>query len=147
MSPRATEDREHRGLTTLGLARRAGRVAIGTRAVQQAAAAGELRAVILAADAGPGARKRLQGVLRAGGVDVLSVGSRRRLGRALGRDDLVVAGVTDEGFAALLGERLPLDPGEVPDRRHDGRDVDGKGADRTRSGRRRGRNSEATRQG
>jgi ribosomal protein L7Ae-like RNA K-turn-binding protein len=147
MSPPATEDRELRALTTLGLARRADRVAIGTRAVKQAAAAGELRVVLVAADAGPGARKRLGAVLRLEGVDVLRVGSRRRLGRALGRDDLVVAGVTDEGFAALLAERLPLDRGAAPDRPRGQRDVDENGAGRTRPEQRRGRNSEAARQG
>jgi ribosomal protein L7Ae-like RNA K-turn-binding protein len=146
MSPRSTDDREQRALATLGLARRAGRVAIGTRAVQQALAAGELRAVLVAADAAPGARKRLRTVLSSDEVDVLSVGSRTRLGRALGRDDLVVAGVTDEGFAALLAERLPLDPGGPSGPRRG--DADGAvGADGARGAERTEPNREEARQG
>jgi len=117
MSAPRPDESERRALELLGLARRAGRVVLGTRAVREAGAAGRLRSVLLAADAGAGARGRLGAALGAGGVTVLRVSSRRRLADALGREDLVTAGVTDEGFARRLAELLESDPGaEAPGR-------------------------------
>jgi ribosomal protein L7Ae-like RNA K-turn-binding protein len=110
--PRA-ERAEVRALETLGLARRAGFAIPGTRAVVEAFRGGDLRAIVLAGDASARARDRLSAVLGAADVRVLDVASRRRLGAALGRDDLVVVGVTDEGFAGLLADLLPLHGSEV----------------------------------
>lgn len=108
MSAARLEDAERRALQTLGLARRAGRAVLGTRAVQEAGASGQLRAVLVADDAGGRALERLEGAMASGNVAVLRVSSRQRLGEALGREDLVAAGVTDTGFAGLLAELLPM---------------------------------------
>jgi len=123
MSAPTPEEAERRALEILGLARRAGRVELGTRAVQEAGAEGRLRCVLLAEDAGGSARGRLSRALRDGEVTLLRVSSRRRLGAALGREDLVTAGVTDEGFARLVAGLLPEEaeadaadgPGPGPD--------------------------------
>lgn len=111
MSAPRPDEAERRALELLGLARRAGRVVLGTQAVREAGAAGRLRSVLLAEDAGASARGRLGSALDARGVTVLRVSSRTKLAAALGREDLVTAGVTDEGFARKLAELLESEPG------------------------------------
>jgi len=133
MSRRRGDPGEVRALETVGLARRAGRLVLGTRAVLEASATGKLRAVVLARDASPGARDRLGAALRSGGVPVLAVSSRERLAAALGREDLVVAGVTDVGFAGRLAELLPAGGGAEA-RRSGVRRASRKGRERERHG-------------
>lgn len=111
MSAPTPEEAERRALEILGLARRAGRVELGTRAVREAGAEGRLLCVILAEDAGGNARGRLERVVGGDRVRLLRVSSRRRLGAALGREDLVTVGVTDEGFARLVAGLLPEETG------------------------------------
>ena len=103
-------DRERRVLQLVGLARRAGYVAVGTRAVREAASRGEVRVVVLAADATDNARKRLRGLSGQPGIEVIECGTRGSLGRAVGREEAVVVGIGDRG----LGRRIV---GEA--RRHD----------------------------
>lgn len=85
------------GLHALGLAKRAGAVAVGTRAVMDAARAGTLRAVIVSGDATDNARRRLAPALRR--TPGVVYGDRRQLGAALGRGPVVVVGLTDDGLA------------------------------------------------
>lgn len=80
---------------------------VGTRAVVEAAAGGELEAVVVARDATDNALDRLSGVLGRADLGVLEGPERSLLGEALGRDRLVVVGVTETGFAEKLAERLP----------------------------------------
>lgn len=94
-------------LRILGLAHRAGRAVIGTRAVVEAGAGGELRAVVVARDATDNALDRLSGVLGRADLGALEGPERERLGEALGRERLVVVGVTEVGFAEKLAEQLP----------------------------------------
>ena len=127
MSAPRPEEAERRALEILGLARRAGRVALGTRAVREAGAEGRLRCVLLARDAGHNARDRLGKTATGEGVRVLRVSSRSTLAAALGRDDLVTVGVTDEGFARLVSELLPEEGavatrGSAPDPEGTGRE-------------------------
>lgn len=102
MSARAVEARrEAEALGALGLARRAGRAAVGTRAVREAARAGRVRAVVLAGDASPGARRRVEKGLQ-DGTPIVSLADRERLGRAVGRETVTVVAVTDAGLAARV---------------------------------------------
>lgn len=94
-------------LRLLGLAHRAGRAVIGTRAVLETGSRGGLAAVVVARDATENAVDRLRGVLRRGELTVLEGPDRAALGRALGREQLVVVGVTDAAFARKLARRLP----------------------------------------
>lgn len=84
-------------LNLLGLARRAGRLAVGFSAVERLVRRGEKPLVIVAQDIGPSQRNK---VLRwepvAGFVqDVLT---SEDLALRLGRDKLVVVGLSDPGF-------------------------------------------------
>lgn len=73
----------------------------------EAAAGGDLAAVIVARDATDNALDRLSGVLGRADVEALEGPERERLGEALGRERLVVVGVTEAGFAEKLVEQLP----------------------------------------
>ena len=87
----------------LGIARRAGRVVIGTRAVDGAARAGRLALLLVASDASRHALGRLAPEARA--APRLTLGSRAALGRILGRRSIAVAGVTDVALAERMLER------------------------------------------
>ena len=82
---------------------RAGRVALGTRAVDSAARRGRLALLLVAADASRHALGRLAPEART--ASRLTVASREELGRALGRRTVAVAGVTDAALAARILER------------------------------------------
>lgn len=98
-------EQDHRFLKLLGLARRAGALAVGTQAVRDALRRGELSAVVVAGDATENARRRMRGALGASGVRVVTGGTRMGLGRAVGRSDVVVVGIRDRGLAArIVGE-------------------------------------------
>jgi ribosomal protein L7Ae-like RNA K-turn-binding protein len=103
-------------LRLAGLARRAGRLAIGTSAVRQATRSGALHAVLFASDATENARDRLAGGLAAAGVPTATCGDRETLGLAVGRPGVVVIGIMEPHLArraldALGGER----PGRAGD--------------------------------
>ncbi|WP_419941843.1 L7Ae/L30e/S12e/Gadd45 family ribosomal protein [Candidatus Palauibacter sp.] len=89
-------------LGLLGIAMRAGRVALGTRAVDGAARRGRLALLVVASDASRHALGRLPPEARA--ASRVTVASREALGRALGRNDVAVAGVTDVALAARILE-------------------------------------------
>lgn len=91
---------ERSALQTLGLARRAGRAAVGTRAVLTAARSRRLEALVVARDASPNAIERVRGVAR--GVPVVKCGTREMLGLAIGRGPVAVVGVTDREFARRI---------------------------------------------
>lgn len=108
--PEAPPRRERDALAALGIARRAGAAAVGTRAVREAARAGRLRAIVLARDAAPNARSRLSSILADGGLHVLECGSRQSLGAAVGKGPTVVVGVTDRGLADRVMASLARGP-------------------------------------
>ncbi|MDT8435157.1 MAG: hypothetical protein RRA92_00240 [Gemmatimonadota bacterium] len=104
-----------RALALLGLARRAGRVALGTQAVLAAAdSAAGLHLVLVARDAGGNARDRVLPKLRARGVPWRECGTAAQLARALGRGRVVVAGVSEPGLAERLCRLLDDGSQEMP---------------------------------
>lgn len=93
-------------LDMLGIARRAGRLAVGTEAVRSGVEAGEIDLVVMARDAGENARGRIVPAAEAAGVPVAEGGTRSDLGAALGRAPTVTVGVADPGLAREVRERL-----------------------------------------
>jgi ribosomal protein L30E len=103
-APRPPADpRAEKVLGLLGLARRAGRLAMGATAVEKLVRHGRPPVVIIARDAGENQRRRFAslGPIR-GLVDEL-VG-REDLAERLGRSELVVVAVNDPGFVRGLIE-------------------------------------------
>jgi ribosomal protein L7Ae-like RNA K-turn-binding protein len=99
-------DVERDRLQALGLARRAGRAAVGTRAVLVAARTRRLSALIVARDASPNALERVRGVIRT--IPIVRCGTRETLGLAVGRGPVAVVGVTDREFARRIALQSSL---------------------------------------
>jgi ribosomal protein L7Ae-like RNA K-turn-binding protein len=102
----------------LGLARRAGKLALGAEAVTRLVDRGKRPLVIVASDAGDGqaARYARLSPVRAVWNDVVD---RAALAQALGRGDLAVVAIDDPGFLVGLG----FDPGSESRRARRSRDA------------------------
>ena len=95
--------RAERLLGLLGLARRAGKLAVGFSAVEQLVKRGERPLVIVARDAGAGQRARIGRWEPVRGL-VDDAVDAADLAEALGRGKLSVVGLTDPGFVqGILG--------------------------------------------
>lgn len=83
-------------LSMIGLAKKAGQVAIGEEPVGAAARAKDARVILVAQDAAPGSVRRAMSFGQAGACLCLTVPfDKDRLGRALGRTSCAMAAVTD----------------------------------------------------
>lgn len=103
-------------LTLLGLARRAGKLAVGEEPVREALQSGQAKTVFLAADAAEHTRRKLEP--RLGSVPLRPIPAlKSELGRALGRESCAVCAVTDAGFSKSLNDRLDQAPTHT---NHDG---------------------------
>lgn len=98
-------------LQLLGIARRAGRVVAGADSIRSVCRRGEAVLAVVAGDAGENARGRVLPEFRGRGVRVVECGTRRSLGRAIGRGPTPVLVLTDRGLADAFLERLAK-PGE-----------------------------------
>ncbi len=94
-------------LSTLGLALRAGSVAVGEEPVGAAARAKKARVVFTARDAAASSVRRANGFARAGSCLCLTIpADKDALGRALGRTSCAMCAVTDIGFAQSMVQKL-----------------------------------------
>ena len=84
----------------LGIARRAGLIVLGTRAVRGALRKGSVHLLILAKDASENALPRLGEEGK--NVSRIRLGTRDTLGKAVGRGEVVVAGIIDSDLATKL---------------------------------------------
>ncbi len=94
-------------LSTLGLALRAGSVAVGEEPVGAAARAKKARVIFTAQDAAASSVRRANSFARAGSCLCLTIpADKDALGRALGRTSCAMCAVTDIGFAQSLVQKL-----------------------------------------
>lgn len=96
-------------LGLLGLARRAGKLAVGFRAVEQLVRRGEQPLVIVARDAGAAQKGKIAGwePLRGLVDDVLD---REQMAQSMGREQLIVVGLADAGFIKGIRRELGIAP-------------------------------------
>ena len=91
----------------LGLALRGGNLVTGSDAVQSAAHAGQIRLLMISADASPHVCRDAQTWAERGNCLLIALPcDKAELGGALGRGNVAVAALTDTGLAAAVGERL-----------------------------------------
>jgi ribosomal protein L7Ae-like RNA K-turn-binding protein len=100
-------------LGLLGLARRAGKMALGAAAVERAVKLGQKPLVILARDAGPAQRRKVLRWRSLAGI-VADVLDQEQLARFFNRQKLVIAAVMDQHFIAGI-VRLGIVGGCGPD--------------------------------
>lgn len=94
-------------LSTVGLAKKAGRLEIGEEPVGNAARAGQAKLIIVASDAAENSRRRAAHFADAGRVKWIGVPfTKSELGNILGRTSCAMAAFTDTGFAASLVKKL-----------------------------------------
>ena len=94
-------------LSTLGLALRAGAVAVGEEPVGAAARAKKARVIFTARDAAASSVRRAYSFGRAGSCLCLPFpADKETFGRALGRTSVAMCAVTDIGFAQSLVKKL-----------------------------------------
>ena len=94
-------------LSTLGLALRAGSVAVGEEPVGAAARAKKARVIFTAQDAAASSVRRANSFARAGSCLCLTIpADKDALGRALGRTSCAMCAVTDIGLAQSLVQKL-----------------------------------------
>ena len=94
-------------LSMLGLAHRAGKVQIGAFLTERAIADGSCELIVLAEDAAPNNRKKFSNSAKYERIPLLIYGTKEMIAQALGRENTVVAGVTDKNFAKGIMEKYP----------------------------------------
>lgn len=87
----------------LGLARKAGQLINGFAKVEAGLKAGTVKMLITASDAAADGRKKLGHKAEVQNIPILSVLSADELTMALGRENVIHAGLTDAGWASKLG--------------------------------------------
>lgn len=97
-------------LDLLGLAARARGLVAGTDQVRKSVRGGEVRRVIIAADAAPTQQQKLIPLLDARRVPYHTVSSREALGSAIGRAPVAAVGITNPNFARRAAELIAALP-------------------------------------
>jgi ribosomal protein L7Ae-like RNA K-turn-binding protein len=90
----------------LGLAMRARKVITGEELVVKAVRQGQVQLVILANDASDNTKKKLTNKCASYEVPLVVYGERDALGAALGKEQRVVVGITDLGFAKKIHQLI-----------------------------------------
>lgn len=94
-------------LSLIGLARKAGRVAVGEESTGAAARDKSARLLLVAADAADSSSRRASVFAESGKCPLLTVAlTKAELGHALGYADVAMLAVTDFGFAAAIAGKL-----------------------------------------
>ena len=93
----------------LGLARRAGGAVPGTEAVREAVREGRARLVLLAEDASPSQREKVERTLAGRPAPRVSFGDRSGLGAALGKRPVSAVAVTQASLASRILAELEKD--------------------------------------
>lgn len=105
---------EDKTLGLLGLARRAGRLAVGEQSVAEACQSGRALAVLLARDAGDTTARRGEKLARQGAVPLVPTPySKGELGWSIGRSSCALLAVTEPELAAALVEKLAGQDGRL----------------------------------
>ncbi len=88
----------------LGLARKAGHLVTGFAKVEAALKAGRVKMLVMAENAGADGRRKLGGKAKAQNIPIIASLSGEELTMALGRENVIHAGLTDVGWARNLAD-------------------------------------------
>ena len=89
-------------LSLLGLCKRAGRLAAGELAAEQAVRKKQAYLLILAQDASKNTKKKFTNSAAYYEVSLAEIGTKEELGKAIGADMRSIIAITEEGFAKKL---------------------------------------------
>lgn len=94
-------------LALLGLAKKAGLVALGDEAVRAAVSASSAKLLLIAADASERTKETFEFVAENANVSYIEISkTREELGDALGKRPISVVAICDTGFAASMAKKL-----------------------------------------
>ncbi len=95
-------------LSLIGLCKKAGRLASGSFAAEQAVKDGRAKLVIIASDASENTKKLFydKGTYRS--IPIFVYGTKESLGQALGAKERAVAAVLDSGFAGMIEKTIKM---------------------------------------
>ena len=94
----------HKFLSLLGLCKRAGKLAAGETAAEQAIRKKQAALLILAEDASKNTKKKFTNSAAYYGLPLAEAGTKQELGRAIGAEERSIIAITEEGFAKKLKE-------------------------------------------
>lgn len=86
----------------ISLAKKAGKVVAGSDACESALQSGKLKLLIVSGDASKGTRKNFDDACRYRNIPIKIFGDRNNLGNFIGRDQIVILGITDKGFSNTI---------------------------------------------
>ena len=92
----------HKFLSLLGLCKRAGKLAAGEVAAEQAVRGKKAYLLILSEDASKNTKKKFRNSAAYYELPLAEIGTKEELGRAIGVDMRSIIAVTEEGFAKKL---------------------------------------------
>ena len=106
------EAQQRKVLGLLGLGVRGRLALVGVDRVRDAVKGGKVRVAVVARDASPNARQKVDGLLAGRRVPTLEVDSAVALGQATGKTSAAIVGVLDGKLAAgVLAAAKPADAG------------------------------------
>lgn len=109
---RLDEAQQRKVLGLLGLGVRGRLALVGVDRVREAVKRGTVHVAVVAADASPHSRQKVDGLLAGRAVPTLEVASAAALGRAAGKESTAIIGVVDKKLAAgVLAIAKPADAG------------------------------------
>lgn len=94
----------HKFLSLLGLCKRAGKLAAGEVAAEQAVRKKQARLLIVSEDASKNTKKKFTNSANYYGLPLIEAGTKQELGKAIGAGERSVIAVTEAGFAKKLQE-------------------------------------------
>ena len=89
-------------INTLGLARRARKLTIGTEITLNELRLNRVFLIFLAHDASEGTKKKVTDKAKTYACEVLTIYSSQELSNVIGKHNIKVIGITDRGFSQLL---------------------------------------------
>lgn len=95
-----------KALSALGMAMRAGQLVTGDETVLKAIRAGKAHLVLVAGDASANTKKKFADKCLTFGAKIIVAYTRAELGAAIGKEERVIIGVTERGFAKLISSHM-----------------------------------------
>lgn len=102
----------HKELSLLGLAAKAGKVVSGEVACENAIRAGKAYLVLTAEDASENTKKNFRDMCTYYEVPFYIIGTKEELGRAIGKEYRATLAMTEENFSAATVKKLEKMKGE-----------------------------------
>ncbi|XEC97149.1 L7Ae/L30e/S12e/Gadd45 family ribosomal protein [Paenibacillus tarimensis] len=96
----------HKALSALGMAMRAGKLITGEDTVLKAIRQRKARLVIIAGDASDNTKKKFYDKCGSYDVDIMEAFDRETIGSAIGKAERVLIAVSDNGFATMIRKQL-----------------------------------------